>query len=60
MTILVNWVWEPGTDYKDINNWVAHLTLNDTTQAMSLSAFLKFLEEMKIVYEEAKRSGIIG
>lgn len=60
MSILVNWVCEPGADFKDINNWVAHLTINDTTQAMSLSGFLKFLEEMKIVYDEAKRSGIIG
>jgi hypothetical protein len=60
LTILVNWVWEAGTDYKDIKNWTAHLSLNDTTQALPLSLFLKFLEEMKVVYDEAKRSGIIG
>jgi hypothetical protein len=58
--LLVNWVVDSKADIKDYNNWVAHLTINDTTIAMSLVAFLKLAEEIKLVFEVAKRDGLIA
>ena len=59
MLFEVNWTYE-GEDFKNINNWVAHMTLENTTVALPLTMFLLLLKEMVVIHDEAKRSGILG
>lgn len=49
---------QEGPDKTNIHDWAAHLTIDNTTQAVPLTVFLKLCEVCESVRADATKAGI--